>query len=421
LKKLSFKFLLNIFLIFLVISCSKKEGIDLLGKYKNPRLELAGNANICTNSELYQNNLINLKNNYPFYIIRLKAPLYLKKPGNYINIPAKYILLEFGDVLFPVKEKNPVKDFFYVKTIDNKYGWIQNNCGISINYDVDPDLYFFGKYFYLKRYIESKGAIEDFNRIILAKNVVPMLLGNFKTNNWFYPIDYYLALDISKLCVNISKDEKIYFYAALSVSYRDIDEIIITYNLLADSYQKLKFYDKAEEIHKKIIRRYMWKESYNSEIGGLTSVIKLEQIYLEQMKDEEIGSLKYNYFKKMIIENILIVANEQKYYIWPAKDKKWKGLSFAEWLLDILRKSISREEFYIFCKQLLSRSTSDGFKDMTEFYVAIEMYKEGKKEEALQIINNYKPKNNFKVHLRMDDWLSSNKIIPDSIIYQYIF
>ena len=165
----------------------------------------------------------------------------------------------------------------------------------------------------------------------------------------------------------------------------------------------------------------MWKESYNSEIGGLTSVIKLEQIYLEQIKDEKIGSLKYNYFKNKIIENVLIVANEQKYSIWPAKDKRWKGLSFAEWLLDILKRSVSREEFYNYCKILSNKTTSDGFKDMVDFYIAIEMYKEGKKEEALQFINDYKPKTDFKVHLRMNDWLSSNKIIPDSIIYQYIF
>ncbi|MBN1214569.1 MAG: hypothetical protein JXA99_03915 [Candidatus Lokiarchaeota archaeon] len=420
-KKLNFNFMFFVLFFILIISCGKKEHIDLLVNYKKPKIEIAGSINNSTSSELYRNNLINLKNNYPFYIIRLKAPLYLKKPGSYINIPSKYILLKFGDVLFPVKERNPVKNFYYVKTIDNKYGWISNNCGISVNYDVDTNLQFFGGKFYLKSYIESNGQIDNSNKLVLIKNIVPLLLENYFTDGWFYPNDYQLALDLSLLSVDIAQDTRTLFFASSVITFRKFNEILISLNLLADCYQKLKFYDKAEEIHKEIIRRHMWKESYNSEIGGLTSVIKLEQIYLDLIKDEKIDSSKYKELKQKIIENILIVANEQRYYIWSAKDKRWKGLSFSEWLLDILRKSISREEFYAFCKQLSDNTTSDGFKDMIDFYVAIEMYKEGKKEEALYIINNYKPKNDYKVHLRMNDWLSSNKIIPDSIIYQYIF
>lgn len=427
-KRLNFNLILIIFLMIIIISCNKKDLLEKYKSYTNGTIEFNNSNHNHEKSELYMNNLINLKSNYPFYIIRLKAPLYLKKPSNYINVPGEYKLLEFGDIVFPVEEKSPVQNYFYVKTIDNKYGWIHNNCGISVNYDADPDLCFFGykdgyKDYYLKRYIESNGYIDNSNRIILAKNIVPLLLGNLKINNWFYPLDYNLALDISKLCVNIAIDEKIYFYAASSVSYRKIDEIIIAYNLLADSYQKLKFYNKTEEIHDFLIKRYFWRESYNSEIGGLTSVIKLEQIYLEQIEDEIIDSTKYNYLKNKIIENILIVANEQKYYTWTSKDNKWKGLSFAEWLLDILRKSISRDEFYSICKTLSKKTSSEGFIDMIDFYVAIEMYREGRKKEALAIINNYKPKSdyNFKIQFKMNDWLSANKIIPDSIIYQYKF
>lgn len=422
-RRLNFNLILIIFVIILTESCYKK---DLLEKYKNHTNGTSITNNSNNNhekNELYMNNLINLKNNYPFYIIRLKAALYLKKPSDYINVPGKYKLLEFGDIVFPVQERSPVKNYFYVRTIDNKYGWVHNNCGISVNYDVDPDLSFFGKEFYIKRYVEANGLIEDSNRIILAKNIVPLLLGNLKVNNWFYPLDYDLALDISKLCVNIAKDEKIFFYAASSVSYRKIDELIIAYNLLADSYQKLKFYTKTEEIHDFLIKKYFWRESYNSEIGGLTSVVKLEQIYLEQIQDETINSPRYNYLKNKIIDNILIVANEQKYNIWTAKDKKWKGLTFTEWLIDILRKSIGREEFYNISSILTKKTTSEGFVDMINFYVAIEMYREGKKKEALTIINNYKPKSdyNFKIQFKMNDWLSANKIIPDSIIYQYKF
>ena len=420
-KKLNFKIFLYIFLLILIISCKKKYKVDLLAKYKKQNIDITNGINDNENDRLYRNNLINLKDNYPFYIIRLKAPLYFKKPGDCINIPGNYILLEFGDVVFPIKDVSPMKNFFYVKTIDNKFGWIPNTCGVSINYDVDTSLKFFGDKFYLKTYIETNGNIDNSSKLVLIKNIVPLLLENYSADGWFYPNDYQLALDLSLLGVDIAQNTRTLFFASSVITFRKFNEILIALNLLADSYQKLKFYDKAEEIHKEIIKRHMWKESYNSEIGGLTSVVKLEQIYLEQIKDEKIGSAKYNYLKEKIIENILIVANEQKFFIWSAKDKKWIGLSFSEWLLEILDKSINRNEFYAICKDLSVRTKSEGFRDMIDFYTAIEMYKEGKKEEALNIINNYKPKKDFKVHLRMNDWLSANKIIPDSIIYQYIF
>ena len=420
-KKLNFNFLLYIFLFILIISCKNKEKIDLLAKYKKTKIDISESIDNNEDDKLYRNNLINLNDDYPFYIIRLKAPLYLKKPSDCITVPSDYILLEFGDIVFSVKDTSPLKNFFYVKTIDNKFGWIPNSSGISINYDVDTTLQFFGDKFYLKSYIETNGNVDNSRKLVLIKNIVPLLLENYFTDGWFYPSDYQLALDLSLLSVDIAQNERTLFFASSVITFRKFNEILISLNLLADSYQKLKFYDKAEEIHREIIRRHMWKESYNSEIGGLTSVIKLEQIYLEQIKDEQIGSSKYKILKEKIIDNILIVANEQKFFIWSAKDKTWKGLSFSEWLLDILNKSVSRDEFYTICKDLSARTISDGFKDMIDFYTAIEMYKEGKKEEALNIINNYKPKKDFKAHLRMNDWLSANKIIPDSIIYQYIF
>ena len=97
-------------------------------------------------------------------------------------------------------------------------------------------------------------------------------------------------------------------------------------------------------------------------------------------------------------------------------------MTFSEWLLNILRERLSREEFYDFCKVIIKRSELEGFIDFVSLYVAVEMLREGRNEdEALRILSSYKPKHNFKVNLKLDEWLSENKIVPDSILYQYKF
>ena len=412
-----------------ILTCCRINKIDYLEIYRKPdNRVVSGNNENQTINELYLNNRANLKNNYPFYVINIKAPLYLTRPNEKMSLPDDYIILQFGDVVFPLEEKNPVRCFFYVKTIDNKYGWIYSGSGISVNYDEDPNLFFLSDRStdifsaYIDRYKKSDGLIDSSSKIILAKNIVPLLLGNFSTAGWFYPLDYDLALTISLNCTEIAQNVKHYFYSGSDLSYWQSDEVIISYNLLADSYQKLKFYLKAEEVHDLIIRRYFWQKSYNSEIGGLTSYIKLEQIYLDQLKNKKINSLEYNELKEKIVENILKVCNDNKYFGWTAKDKDWKGLTFSEWLLNILRERLTIEEFYDFCRIIIKRSELEGFIDFVSLYVAVEMLREGKNEdEALKVLSSYKPKHTFKTDLRIDEWLSENKIVPDSVLYQYKF
>jgi len=405
-------------IIFILSSCNTKKNIYEFYKERSKVLENINDLNKNDLSGLYKKNYINMNNGYPFYIIRMEAPLLYKKPHGEVLVPSGFYLLKYGDVVFPVNEKNPVKNYFYVKTIDGKYGWIHNGFGISINYKEDSNLYFFNEEYYLKFYKESGGNIDNQNKIILAKNVVPMLLGNFITPGWFYPEDYNLALDISKYSVSIVENVQTRFYGATVYYNWRYHDVLISYNLLADSYQKLKFLDKAEEIHDLIKKKYFWRSYDNSPlIGGLNSIVKLLKIYLEQLKDEKINSKKYSEIEEKIIENMLIVGD--KYSVFPALDKDWPNLTFAEWLIDILRESVSRKEFYTFAKKLSMRTESEGFADMIKIYVAVEMYREGRQEEAVEILAKYKPKHRFKVILRIRDWLSINKIIPDSIIYQY--
>ena len=416
-KKYKIKIILLCILI-LFLGCNKKKTIDYLEKYK--KLDKNITEIICKKKvieELYYSNFVNIKNGFPFYIIRLEAPLFKKKPSNHFSIPEDYITLEFGDIVFPIKEKNPTKYFFYVKTIDNKYGWIYSGFGISLNYKEDPDLYFFSDKYYLGRYKDVNGNIGNSNKIILIKNIVPMLLDNYTTNAWFYPSDYWLALQLSQFSVDIAINQRTHFYAASSYDWR-VNEVVVCNNLLADSYQKLKFFNKAEKIHKYLLRWYFWGYADNTRIGGLNSIVKLEKIYLEQLKNEKQGSHQYKVIQEKIMETILIIGD--KYNEHTLADKKWH-LTAAEWVVDILRKSLTRKEFYSFAKRLSSRTASDGFSDMVNVYTALEMYKEGKQEEALKILTSIKPKKNFKPTLRINDWLSVNKIIPDSIIYQYKF
>lgn len=410
--------ILFLLLIFLIISCKNSLKLEQISRYKGPEKRI---TDIIKEQEgidrLYKNNLINLKNGYPFYIIRMNAPLMLKKPSDNMIIPGEYEILEFGDAVFPLDEVNPTKYFFYVRTIDGIKGWIHTGFGISLNYDEDPNLYYFSDSYYLQKYIDSSGKINNSSKVILAKNIVPILLENFSTQGWFYPPDYQLALRISKYAESIAEHKLTYFYASSSYDWR-VHEVVIAKNLLADSYQKLGFLDEAEEIHKYLWRWYFWMRADNTQIGGLNSIVKLEIIYLERLTKEKVGSKRYKELENKIIETVLFVGD--KYNKYTIIDPRWH-LTAAEWVINILLRSLPREEFYAIAKKIAKRTTSDGYKEMVNIYIAIEMYGEGKKEEALKILTSIKPKKNFKPRLRINDWLSVNKIIPDSIIYQYKF
>ncbi len=368
-------------------------------------------------NKLYKNNYINITNGLPFYIIRLEAPFYLTKPDG-ISLPNEYTILKYGDIVFPVNDARQDKFYFFVKTVDNRYGWIFSGCGISLNLNNDPNLYFFGEEYYLKFYKEANGNIDKSNKVILSKNIVPMLLGNFTTDGWFYPEDYELARQISEYTTTIIENKDTRFFAASIVHNWNYSEYMIAYNLLADCYVKLKMFDKAKEIHEYLVKKYFWQSYDNCPlIGGLNSIVKLEMIYLEELKREKIGSEKYKAIKEEIIKNILIVGD--KYNDMPALDKRWPNLTFAEWLLDLLRRGVSRSEFYSFTNEIKLRTSSEGFADMVDVYIAVEKYREGKKEEALEFLRNYKPKNEYQSSVKINEWLSTNKIIPDSVIFQY--
>lgn len=414
------KFILNIsicFLLLLILGC--KNNIDYLEKYKKPSKRISDVLKEDKGYDLlYKKNSINLKNGYPFYVITKNAILLLSHPMNNSTIPNNYIPLKFGDILFPVKEYNPENKYFYVRTIDNIYGWIHSSFGISLDTSEDPDLYFFSNNYYLKRYIDAKGNIDNSNLVILIKNIVPMLLDNFQTEGWFYPSNYELALDISLFGVTIAKDQDTLFHSASSYDW-SVNEVVVAKNLLADCYHKLKEYDKAIEIHEKLLKnQYFWKRSDNSQIGGLNSVVKLVKLYLDKLKMTRIGTREYNTLRDRIVELILIPGDNYSHF--GIFDKKWK-LTASEWLLDILKNSVSTEEFYTFCNMLEKKTISDGFSDLILVYRALALYKEGKQKEALDIFSSLKPKKNFTHSLNIDDWLKENQIVPDSIIYQYDF
>lgn len=409
---------ISIFLIpFLFVSCNKDDKDAILSKYqrnnKNKFIDLESEKNV--NDNLYERNLENINNGYPFYIIQRDAVLILDKP--HYAIPNNYCTLKFGDVVYPLKESKHEKYFFYVKTIDGKYGWINSRFGISLNFDEDRNLYYFNNEYYLKRYKESNGNSTGSDLVILAKNVVPMLLENFKTDGWFYPRDYNLAKILSEYALSISKDQDTLFLSASAYDWR-VNEVVIANNLLSDCYHKLKQYDDAIAIHEKLLKSYFWKRSDNSQISGLNSSVKLTKIYIDKLKDIKSGTSEYLLVQKKIIDTILITGDS--YNIYTVMDKEWH-LSAAEWLLVILQNNLSTDEFYIFCNLLMNKTISRGFSDLVLIYKALALYRDGKQEESVKILKSINSKD---IHLRsgkIESWLTDNKIIPDSVIYQYNF
>jgi len=380
-------------------------------KYKKyPKEEKSNEKNF-----FYERNLDNLNAGFPFYVLRKGSLLFFDAP-NY-SIPNKYRVLKFGDVLYPLKSGKQINNFFYVKTIDGKIGWINVSSGISLNFNDDDNLYYFNEEYYLKRYKESKGAVSNSDIVVLIKNVVPMLLENFKTEGWFFSGDYDLALELSSYAVSIAKDQDTFFHSASSYDWR-VNEIVITNNLLSDCYHKMKMFDKAIEIHEKLLRSYFWRRSDNSQIGGLNSSVKLTKIYSDKLKDFEPESPEYKKIRSKMIDAILITGDS--YNIYTVMDKEWH-LSAAEWLMVILENNLPLEEFYSVCNLLMKKTVSKGFADLVLIYKAVSMYKDGKRDEAFKIIKQINSKD---MHLRsgkIENWIKDNKIIPDSSLYQYKF
>jgi len=406
-----------IIIIFIINSCSN---FNNKKNYLNNKTNNDIGYKPDEKQQFFQRNHLNLKNNYPFYIIRLQAPLLLYKPDSNINVPDNYIMLKYGDVVFPIENINSTNKFFYVRTVNNNYGWIHNDCGISINYNEEEELYFFDDKHYLKNYIDMKGEIDNSALVVLAKNVVPLLLKNCQSDGWFYPTDYNLAYQIADLTTKLAEQKDTPFHSAAILFDWSVNEYVIAYNLLADCYHKLGMLNKAEQIHIDLIKKHFWQRYDNSQIGGLNSIIKLEMIYIDYLKKVKKSSKEYDKIIKKMVDNILIMGNNYYYNIMTIIDKKWH-LTSAEWALEILRSSVSREHYYYILKILSEQTTSEGFKEMINLYTVVEMYREGKQDEALNLLSAIKPKENFKVSLNVSDWLKENKIVPESLIYQYKF
>lgn len=401
-------------------------------------------------AEFYEQNYFNIMRAFPFYVVKQEAFLYLTKPGDSYSLPKDYKVLSFGDILFPSSEKRCSKYFFYVKTIDDVYGWVHTESGISIDHTINEALRYFGEEYYLKSFKDGgteisyslinsgsndgtgdavpasylkktlqlkKGQTSNSDKIVLIKNIVPLLLENFQVDGWFYPPDYDLALSLSRYAVSIAQNRDTFFYTTSTYHWR-YNEYVVSMNLLADSYHKLKYYQEAADIHNTLRARYFWQRSDNTKVGGLNSVVKLEKVYLDMIKQYENDSPEYRELRENIIDTILILGDN--YNTMTIMDKKWH-VTAAEWLLDILRTEVDGDDFYTFCNMIMARTTSEGYKDLVRIYKALELYDNGEKDKAMKIFSSIKPKNNFKMSLHINDWLSSKKIVPEYIIYQYKF
>ena len=245
-----------------------------------------------------------------------------------------------------------------------------------------------------------------------------MLLGNYKSPAWFYPNDYKLALELSKLAVKYAKDQNTMFYAATMTGPWKVNEMVISLNLLADAYFKLGYYNQAIKTQTKLMRRYFWKRSGNTPISGLNSVVKLEKIYLDMMKYQKKDTIKYKKLSKKVIDTILLIDNDVNYFT--VMDNEWHATA-AEWLLDILKNNTDTDEFIVLCDRLMKQTKSIGYADFIAVYKALTLYQTGHEEIALSILSKIKPRHKFKRLLKINDWISDKGIIPEEILYKYKF
>jgi tetratricopeptide (TPR) repeat protein len=404
-------------IIILFIGCSVIPE-DELALLRENSTRISDVTRVLTPDEvLLKRNSINMEDGLPFYVLRPGSPLLYDLPSQSGALCGNFRQLKFGEVLLPVEKSNSRYGWFYVSTLDGDYGWIHYGSGISLNYSEDRNLYYFSDRHYLKHYRKSGGRLDSSNLIVLAKNVIPYLNGNFSSEGWFYPEDRHLALELARLVVSISRNKKTYFFSATAYDWR-VHEIVISRNLLADCYQSLKMYDKAIETHEYLLRRYFWSYSDNTRVGGLNSIIKLEKIYLEKLAYVEPGSPEYRYIEDKIVSHILKIGNHLN--IYTVMDHNWHRTA-AEWTIFILMDNLPSDDFYRIAEHIRKKTSSDGYRDLILIYIALKNYNDGKHEEAMEILSKIKPRKKFKYSLKIDDWLAANRIVPDSIIYQYKF
>jgi len=356
-------------------------------------------------------NIVNLEYYYPFYILKLKSYL-LSSPNE--SIVKSSITLNFGDIVFPVTPIQITNNKVLCKTINNNIGWISLYDGISLDINNDKNLFYFSdkeEFYFMSKY--KKNSVTDSDKIILIKNIVPALLKTDSTQGFFYPIDYNLAFELSQYAVDISKDQDTFFYSwAMTYNWR-VNELLVSLNLLADSCHKLKMYDKAIEIHETILRRHFWKRSDNTQIAGLNSLIKLEKVYIEILKNTDKKSKEYNFYKKKVIEIAQKMDDTTNYFY--LTDKEWDK-SVAEWYIDIIFKNLDDSSFFELTNDIYDNVNSIGFKEFITVYQAIRHYNNKNTEEAFRLINSIKPKEEMLINLNIYEYLSQIQLIPNFLV-----
>lgn len=414
LRYLKINFLL--FAFFVITGCFRDDNpvSSLLDIYKSYNEE-----NEDRYTALIEKNAINLANGFPFYI--LKNGTFLQKfqseKKRYLDIETE---LNFGDIVFPVSPIVKRDGFFYVKTIDGVYGWICGLSGISLDYTEDKNLFYFSDFsdnYYLKTYIKAKGTIDRLSKLILIKNVVPMLLGNYRTTGWFYLEDFQLARELSEYAVKIARDEINLFYASTMFSSWRVNEFVIAQNLLADSYFKLGLLDKSEDIHTRLIRYHFWKRSDNTIIGGLNSAVKLEMVFLEKLRHISDQKIRDDIFRK-VVDNVVNIGDN--YSSFGLVDDNWH-VTASEWLIYLLEEELNDDDFFEITKRIKGKAQSSGFKDLVEVYVALREYKTGDKVKGLEKLRAIKPDHQYSTFVNINDWLSDKMFMPNDILYQYRF
>ncbi len=403
---------ISLVLVLMIFQNCRKEVI--LPFLKKPDVIISNNE---VPNELILRNRINLKLNAPFYILKNNTFLYFHADST--NIKEYDVNLSISDVVFPVLPFKEINNKFYCETISGDRGWIDILSGISTDYSEDKNLYFFTDtkpQYYLSHYKENKGVVSSSYKIILYKNIIPMLLGNFQTSGWFYPVDIETALQLSEYAVEISNDSDTFFYASTMFDNWRINEKVISMNLLADCYHKKGELEKAAEIHNLLIKRYFWKRSDNTQIGGLNSTVKLAKIYIDLMLMNKENVKEYAKYRELIISTMLTM--DDKINFLTVMDNDWNQTA-SEWMIDILSRSIEADEFIRICDILRSKTNSDGYADLVNVHKAIKLYETGQKETAMKILVGTKSKIQFQRFLDLNDWISEKQIIPDSVIYQY--
>ena len=63
----------------------------------------------------------------------------LQSKSSIISSESAKVRLKLKNSEETIENINSTNKFFYVRTVNNNYGWIHNDCGISINYNEEEE------------------------------------------------------------------------------------------------------------------------------------------------------------------------------------------------------------------------------------------------------------------------------------------